>query len=268
MAGIVGACFVDIHAHFFSLTHYDKNQLKECAWPVILSSHGIEEMQALADFSAPWLWRSAGIHPQDARIDLLPALASQLTLRNFCAVGEIGFDLCPEYVHTLEDQKTIFLAQLELAQQYDLPVILHVRRAMPYIFQYKHFLKKIRAVIFHSYAGSYIEANSLLKTGINAYFSFGTPVLWGAKQANLCLKNLPLERIFLETDAPWQPVRGEVYTALNKIKTVYAYAAQARNIEIETLQSKIFSSFDKIFILPLTDDRRSEHAEYLQDTPS
>lgn len=263
MAGSVGASFVDIHAHFFSLKQRDSHAFDQCSWPVVLSSHGKQEMQALTEFSAPWLWRSAGIHPQDPQLHLLETLHQYLSSNHFSSVGEIGFDLFPNYAQTLPVQNDLFICQINLAIQYHLPIILHVRRAMERIFLHKRLLKRVPVVIFHSYPGSYTEAISILKSGINAYFSFGTPVLWGAKQANICLKQLPVERIFLETDAPWQPVRTEDYTSLFKIQDLYTYTAAVRGININYLAEQIFSQFHQIFILPLSDDQKCEHAQYI-----
>ena len=247
MAGYLAEKFVDVHAHFFSLKEHDAQAFSHTNWPVIVSSHGAKEMRAVADFNQPHIYRSAGIHPQDPHPDILEDLEAHLSGGRFCAVGEIGLDLFPDYTSHFDVQKEIFIRQLEMAHIYSLPVILHVRRAMDQIFSLKRQLKKLPAVIFHSYPGGLNEARSLLKAGINAYFSFGTPVLWGARQANLCIRELPLERIFLETDAPWQPVRGEQYTALAKIKTVYEYMAAARNMEMTAVQNAIFSTFQKIF---------------------
>lgn len=267
MAGYLAEKFVDVHAHFFSLKEQDTQAFSDVNWPVILSSHGLKEMQAVADFNQPNIYRSAGIHPQDPNPHILKDLEIQLSSGKFCAVGEIGLDLFPDYAPHFDLQKELFIRQLEIAHEYSLPVILHVRRAMDQIFPLKIHLKKLPAVIFHSYAGGLNEAYSLLKLGINAYFSFGTPVLWGAKQANLCIRELPLERIFLETDAPWQPVNSEEYTALVKIKTVYEYVAAAGNIEMTDLQNTIFSTFQEIFIHGVSDDLKGEYSKSLQDPP-
>ncbi len=263
MASNLAEQFVDIHAHFFSLKEHDDQAFSEVNWPLILSSHGKKEMQAVADFHLPHIYRSAGIHPQDPDPNILEDLDKMLLSGKFCALGEIGFDLFPNYAPYFVKQKNIFVRQIEMAYQYSLPVILHVRRAMDQIFLLKKYLKKLPAVIFHSYAGGLNEAKSLLKAGINAYFSFGTPILWGAKQANLCIKELSLERIFLETDAPWQPVRGEQYTALEKIKTLYAYVAESRNMPLADVQNTIFSTFTEIFIRAHSDDSKCEHTKYL-----
>lgn len=97
------------------------------------------------------------------------------------AIGEIGFDLWPEFRHTLALQRSIFVEELRLAQQYHLPIVVHQRRAMHEIFAQISSLKRLPAVIFHGYSGTFLEALSLRKRGVHAYFSVGTPLLWGVR---------------------------------------------------------------------------------------
>ena len=107
------------------------------------------------------------------------------------AIGECGFDLfTDEYKSTFAEQKEIWNAQLELAIKYDKPIIVHCRKGMCHIFESIEKLKKIKAVIFHSFSGSVTEAISLRKKGVNAFFSFGKPILNGNKNAIQCVKSL------------------------------------------------------------------------------
>ena len=69
--------------------------------------------------------------------------------------------------------------------------------------------------------GPAAEAASLLNHNINAYFSFGKQLLNGNKKAIACLRELPSERLLAETDAPFQFLKGEKYTAPEDIKRIY-----------------------------------------------
>ena len=103
-------------------------------------------------------------------LNLLEEIAGQGRLS---AIGETGYDLLNEqYQETEALQNEIFNAHLETALRYNLPLVLHVRRAMHKIFEHSISLKKCRAVVFHSWSGTKAEAESLLARGINAYFSF------------------------------------------------------------------------------------------------
>jgi TatD family hydrolase len=164
------------------------------------------------------------------------------------AIGECGFDLfTPEFKSTLDKQKEVWNYQLELAIKYDKPIIVHCRKGMCHIFESIEKLKKIKAVIFHSFSGSMVEAQSILKKGINGFFSFGKPILNGNKNAIQCVKSLPLENILLETDSPYQTLKGEEVTNPSDVLKVYKEVFNLRQEDSEVIVSKVFHNFDKIF---------------------
>jgi TatD DNase family protein len=99
-------------------------------------------------------------------LELLEQLAAGGRLS---AVGEAGFDLYgPEFRTTEELQDRIFSFHLEIARRYELPMVIHVRRAMHKIFARAGELKKLPAVIFHSWSGTMGEGEALLRRGITA----------------------------------------------------------------------------------------------------
>ena len=73
--------------------------------------------------------------------------------------------------------------------------MLHVRRAMHKIFPYTGALKKLPAVVFHSWPGSPDEGFSFLRRGINAFFSFGTTIMLNHKNAIRSCAAFPAERL-------------------------------------------------------------------------
>ncbi|MCL2127578.1 MAG: TatD family hydrolase, partial [Treponema sp.] len=110
----------------------------------------------------------------DSGLSILETLAAQGRL---AAVGETGFDLFnAAFRETEKMQDRLFAAHLETALRYDLPLVLHVRRAMHKIFSHAPKMRKCRSVIFHSWSGTAGEGQALLRRGINAYFSFGTAI--------------------------------------------------------------------------------------------
>ena len=166
------------------------------------------------------------------------------------AIGECGFDLfTPEFKSTLDKQKEVWNYQLELAIKYDKPLIVHCRKGMCHIFESVEKLKKIKAVIFHSFSGSMVEAQSILKKGINGFFSFGKPILNGNKNAIQCVKSLPLENILLETDSPYQTLKGEEVTNPSDILKVYKEVFNLRQEDPEVIVSKVYEIYsEKIFV--------------------
>jgi len=195
-----------------------------------------------------------GMHPQAAD-ELLPVreytdfLETLLREHRIMAVGETGIDLyTEEFRSRLVFQQQVWYIQLELAGTAGVPVVIHCRKALDYMFRDTGLLKKIPAVVFHSFIGSPQEALSLLRRGINAYFSFGKPLLNNNKRARLCTQTLPADRLLLETDAPYQTLKGELRTDPREIRRVYDEACRLRRMELPALQSTVAENFRAAFM--------------------
>ena len=187
---------------------------------------------------------SFGIHPQAPKIDELRFLESLLEKNEIIAIGECGFDLFDEkYKATIEVQKDLWNAQLELSLKYQKPLIIHCRKALHLIFSYVKILKKIKAVIFHGWQGSIGEASSLLKKGVNAYFCIGKALLRGQKSQIEMARSFEASRLLSETDAPYMTLKGESFSSLTDIIQVVDEIAHLRNIEKEKLKAILFSNF-------------------------
>jgi TatD DNase family protein len=158
---------------------------------------------------------------------LLEKLAKEGRL---AAIGETGFDLYnAAFRETEKIQDDLFAAHLEAALCYDLPLVLHVRRAMHKVFAHIRSLKKCKSVIFHSWPGTAGEGESLLKKGVNAYFSFGTTILLNHREAMRCCAAFPVTRLLTETDAPYQPLRGKEFSSWEDLPRVIEAAAALRD---------------------------------------
>jgi len=210
--------------------------------------------------SAPPLFRCFAIHPQlsgdknfflSRGIELLYSLAVEARLD---AVGETGFDLYDEKFKAAENiQDEMFVCHLEIALNWDLPMILHLRKAMHKIFPFMLQLKQLPAVVFHSWPGTKGEAKAMLKKGINAYFSFGTAVLKNHREAMASAGILPEDRILLETDAPYQPLRGKEYSTWRDLSQICSCIASLRKeagslcASPEELEAQTTENFFRIF---------------------
>ena len=218
----------DAHCHPFDLTERlppAETMRRQLGIMAAASAASIEEfayceqlsLQAKSDCASPLLPCFA-IHPQqltvnrnEATLAVLEALASEGKL---AAIGETGFDLYnAEFRGTEGWQDAMFAGHLELALRHDLPLVIHARRAMHKVFAYSAGLKKCKAVIFHSWSGTSGEGESLLKRGVNAFFSFGTTIMLNHREAMRCCALFPAERLLTETDAPFQPLRGKAFSA-------------------------------------------------------
>ncbi len=148
-----------------------------------------------------------GIHPMSideakpddiARLDALVSETLQQE-NKLVAIGEIGLDF---YVtkDNKATQEFYFREQLLIAKKYDLPVILHVRSAIDDVL--KHLRRvKLRSGIAHAFNGSMHQAEAFIALGFKLGFG-GAMTHSRAKKIRALAKNLPLESIVLETDAP------------------------------------------------------------------
>ena len=171
-----------------------------------------EQSIALAE-QYPFLYAAAGYHPENLEG---VALGDVAQIRALCAhekvvsVGEIGLDYY--WVKTPEERafsRDMFDAQLSLAEELDLPAIVHDRDA------HKDSLDIVRAHpsargVFHCYSGSIEDAKVLVDRGWMLSFT-GNITFKNARRAPEILRWLPLDRLMLETDAPYmapEPWRG------------------------------------------------------------
>jgi TatD DNase family protein len=174
---------------------------------------------------------------------LLPLLEKLAIEKRLHAIGETGFDLFNEgFRNTEKTQDEIFHHHLEVALKYDLPMVLHVRRAMHKIFPHTKKLKKLPSVVFHSWPGTVGEGESLLHQGVNAFFSFGAAIVNNHKQAQKSCACFPLDRVLIETDAPYLPPQGKSFSSWADLPLIYKAASDLRGItELETIVEGNFS---------------------------
>lgn len=159
--------------------------------------------QTCADF--PGLWPAYGLHPMylDAhRPEHLPALRAWIERERPLAVGECGLDYFVEGLDA-EAQSVYFDGQLRLAREFDLPVIVHARRAVDAVIAAIRRIGGLRGVV-HSFSGSAEQAAQLHRLGF--LLGIGGPVTYArANRLRGIVAGMPLEQLLLETDSPDQP---------------------------------------------------------------
>lgn len=214
--------FIDTHCHLDApefgssgpaiRAEAARHQVALCVLPAVEVAN-FEAVRTLAQAGGDSY--ALGIHPlyvksaQDEDLDRLDAALQRYRGDpRLVAVGEIGLDLwVPELcIEPLRSrQQHFYLAQLKLARQYGLPVLLHVRRSVDQV------LKGLRTVartdwhgIAHAFNGSVQQAQSFIDLGFK--LGFGGAVTYDrALQLRRLAASLPLESIVLETDAPDMP---------------------------------------------------------------
>lgn len=146
-----------------------------------------------------------GLHPyfiDQHQPDHLDQLKDWIEKEQPVAVGECGLDYFLKQLDK-EKQKYFFEAQLIIAKDFDLPIIIHARSAVEEVIQMIRKSGHNKGMI-HSYNGSFQQAEQLIELGY--YLSFGGAATYTrAKKLRALISELPLENILIETDAPDQP---------------------------------------------------------------
>jgi TatD DNase family protein len=180
-------------------------------------------------------YKSSGIHPWDiAKIDLetqLQNIEDLCKVKKILALGEIGIDRTIQTSYAI--QKEVFIKQLTIANQYNLPVIIHCVKAWSDLLSIRKNGKHKTPWIFHGFTGNLQTANQLIKSGV--YLSFGLKLLQSQKLQET-FKQIPTEFIFFEND-----------DSDTKIEDIYKKAAELYDICIDELKIEIHHNFIKVF---------------------
>jgi len=207
---------IDTHCHL-DVSEFDADRpqiLQQC------HASGIRRIVVPAIAAAGWdnllelcraeagLYPALGLHPVflDAHTGAdLASLAGKVADTRPVAVGEIGLDFSFPDLDKVR-QQALFEAQLKVAREADLPVLLHVRKAHDAVLAA---LRQIRVPggIAHAFNGSLQQAEHYLKLGFKLGFG-GTLTYDGARKIHALAQALPAEAIVLETDAPDMVVAG------------------------------------------------------------
>ena len=178
-----------------------------------------------------------GMHPMFINVhrpEHLADLRAQIEAQRPVAIGEIGLDL---FVRDLDaaTQEYFYVEQLKIAQEYDLPVLLHCRKANDEIL--KHLRKtRVRGGIAHAFNGSPQQANEFIKLGFK--LGFGGAFTWPrALNLRRLAVELPLESIVLETDSPDIPPVwiGRGRNAPGELLLIAQELAKLRGVPVETI---------------------------------
>lgn len=250
---------IDTHCHLYSIEfEYDIDEIIERAitekinklfMPAIDSSH-TERMNLLERKFPNHCFAMAGLHPCSVKENYLEEIAhvkSLLQQRKFCGIGETGLDFYWDKTFVTQ-QYDALEQQIELALQYDLPLILHTRNATKETIDViKKYSSTSLKGIFHCFGGSLHEAEQIID--LNFYLGIGGVITY--KNAGLAevLEHLELKNIVLETDAPYLspvPMRGKRNES-SYLKYIAEKLALVKNISLDEVKTITTANAEKIF---------------------
>ncbi len=211
--------FFNLHTHHFSY------------------QSGVLELvnQYPSEFDETLPFYSIGIHPwkiieEDVEQELA-FIERKLPNENCLALGECGLD--KRIAIPIDLQISVFESQLQLAEKYKKPVIIHCVAAFQEVIEIKNRLKSTVPMIIHGFSKSEVLAKQLIDNGF--YLSFGKYLIQNPALESI-FKSVPNDKFFLETD-----------TIEQGIQEVYALASKYKNIEITQLQEIINTNYDSVF---------------------
>lgn len=230
----------DTHTHLYSEAFdEDRNEMIKRAIdagvdrffiPAIDSTYA-QSMHELEKTFPEKIFLMAGLHPTHVKDNFKEELAfveKELSENKFYAVGETGIDLYWDK-STLEIQQEAFRHQIRLAKQYRLPIVIHCRDAFDEVFEVLEAEKGEDLYgIFHCFTGTLEQAKKALS--YNMKLGIGGVVTFKNGKIDTFLKEIPLEEIVLETDAPYlapTPYRGKrnessyIVEVLKKVAEIY-----------------------------------------------
>lgn len=217
--------------------------------PAISNEH-IKEMLALENLYPTNCFAMMGLHPCSVKNnykDEFKIIEQWLQQRKFAAIGEIGLDFYWDTTFT-NQQYEAFYMQIQWALQYNIPIVIHSRNAMPETIDViQQYSKKGIRGIFHCFGGTIQEAEKIMECG----FVLGIGGVVTYKNAGLAevVQNIPIENIVLETDAPYLtplPFRGKRNESSYLIY-IAEKIAQIKNTSIEEVAAITTANAKKVF---------------------
>ncbi|MDD6272914.1 MAG: TatD family hydrolase [bacterium] len=245
---------IDSHAHILSEYYEDIDSLiKELKSKKILKvincASGFKDIDEILNLSKKYngfLYPAIGIHPENVNdLDNIEKLEDLIKNNKIIAIGEIGLDYYWNKDNK-ELQKELFIRQLDLAEKYNLPIIVHIRDSIGDCYDILK-TRKLKGII-HCYSGSYEMAINFIKLGYK--LGIGGVLTFKNSKLRELIEKIGINDLVLETDSPYlspEPFRGKqnnpynVYYVLNKI---FEITGIDKNKILEVTNNNITSIFD------------------------
>ncbi len=255
--------FIDTHTHLY-LEQFDnerdetiQNAIQEKTVKMLLPNIDSSSIKGMLDLSEKYpnnCFPMMGLHPTSVKEDYRKELAIiEKTLfespEKFCAIGEIGIDLYWDKTF-FEEQKKIFLKQIDWAIELKLPIVIHARESFDEIFDViKHKISPELRGVFHSFTGTIDQAKKIINWGFK--IGIGGIVTFKKAGLDLVVKEVPIEHIILETDSPFltpTPFRGKRNES-GYIKYIAQKISEIYSIDIKEVAKTTSTTAENLFNL-------------------
>lgn len=250
--------FFDSHAHYNDEKfEQDRSEIlkkiyNEKVTKITCVGYNIESSKIAVNLSEQYdfLYATVGISPNDIddigldKIEPIRALAQN---DKVVAIGEIGLDYYWNKENK-EKQKEFFVKQIELADQLDLPIVIHCRDAvMDTLDILKNKINPKKRGIFHCCMLNKELIKEAVKLGF--YISFSGNITFKSAKPEASIEEVPLDKILIETDSPYltpEPFRGTRNDSRN-VKLVAKKIAEIKKMDIEEIAQITFENAQRIY---------------------
>ncbi len=208
-----------------------------------------KEALALAQDFSGTVFSTAGVHPHEAAKGL-QGIQELLGNPSVVAVGECGLDFHYNYSPP-STQRAVFAEHIDLAHEYNLPLVIHAREAWDEIFTILKSNGTPSRTVFHCFTGGPKEAELALNLGALLSFS-GIVTFKNAQENREAMLMTPINRFMVETDSPYLapvPLRGQQNSPSN-LPVIGRYIAEQREVDVETLSEQLWETTHAFYDLP------------------
>lgn len=258
--------YIDTHCHLDSTNYQDNidkvisNSLSLGVNRFIIPGADINTLQSAIHLSRKFdsIYFACGVHPGEANMfnqDTKEIIISNLSNPKCVAIGEIGLDY--HYMQSLNDseirhiktlQESVFRAQIEIAIEFNKPIIIHVRDANKDLINIlKDYENRIIALVLHCFSGDDCLIGSLT---CPMYYGIGGVITFkNAVKLRESIYKLPLDSIVLETDSPYlspTPHRGKINTP-EYIPIIGSYLSNLLNLPTRDISTISTNNSMKLF---------------------
>jgi TatD DNase family protein len=195
------------------------------------------------------VWAVVGVHPHDAKDADLDAIVALLDDDRVVAIGEAGLD--HHYDHSPRDvQRTVFAAQVAIANELAVPLVIHTREAWDDTFDVLRAEGVPARTVFHCFTGGADEARRALELGCILSFS-GIVTFPSAEDLRDAARLCPIDRLLVETDSPYLapvPFRGKQNRSA-WVPHVGAGVAAAKGVDVAEIEAASSTTAEQVFSL-------------------
>ncbi len=253
----------DTHSHIYGQEFQDDRvealqRAKDAGVQRILlpniNAESIAPMLQLCEQYPGYCYPMMGLHPEDVREDWPAVLDAMHRLLEaeahpYIAVGEVGLDFYWDTTYR-EQQLEAFARQVQWALDFNLPLVIHTRSAHREVVDVLSGFSAERLTgVFHCFGGALQEAEELLEKFPNFCLGIGGVLTYKKSTLPEVVRQVPLERIVLETDAPYLspvPYRGKRNESAYVMATAQRLA-QERNVALEEVQRVTEANVQRLF---------------------